>query len=87
MNQQKFTQKSLEAIGEAQNLAIQNQNAQIKTRKSPRIWPKTGKAKSLRNAAMFIKKSFQLSKKIEKTVKTPFTGIFLLFISEVPFVF
>lgn len=29
MNAQKFTQKSLEAIQEAQNLAIQNQNAQI----------------------------------------------------------
>lgn len=29
MNIQKFTQKSLEAVQEAQNLAIENQNAQI----------------------------------------------------------
>jgi len=29
MNAQKFTQKSLEAIQSAQNLAIENQNAQI----------------------------------------------------------
>ena len=29
MNVQKFTQKSLEAIQQAQNLAVQNQNAQI----------------------------------------------------------
>ena len=29
MNAQKFTQKSLEAIQDAQNIAIQNQNAQI----------------------------------------------------------
>ena len=29
MNAQKFTQKSLESIQEAQNLAIENQNAQI----------------------------------------------------------
>ncbi len=29
MNIQKFTQKSLEAVQEAQNLAVQNQNAQI----------------------------------------------------------
>ena len=29
MNVQKFTQKSLEAVQEAQNLAVQNQNAQI----------------------------------------------------------
>ena len=29
MNIQKFTQKSLEAIQSAQNLAIENQNAQV----------------------------------------------------------
>lgn len=29
MNAQKFTQKSLEAVQSAQNLAIENQNAQI----------------------------------------------------------
>lgn len=29
MNMQKFTQKSLEAVQEAQNLAVENQNAQI----------------------------------------------------------
>ena len=29
MNAQKFTQKSLEAIQNAQNLAVQNQNSQI----------------------------------------------------------
>lgn len=29
MNIQKFTQKSLEAVQEAQNLSVQNQNAQI----------------------------------------------------------
>ena len=29
MNTQKFTQKSLEAVQEAQNLAVENQNAQI----------------------------------------------------------
>ena len=29
MNAQKFTQKSLEAIGSAQNLAIENQNMQV----------------------------------------------------------
>jgi ATP-dependent Clp protease ATP-binding subunit ClpB len=29
MNPQKFTQKSLEAIQDAQNIAIQNQNIQI----------------------------------------------------------
>ena len=29
MNIQKFTQKSLEAVQEAQNLAVENQNSQI----------------------------------------------------------